>query len=91
MFLYICRLYLTNEKSLSFHTLLFLGHEFDVGPVHVFLGKDSGELHRKHDLKLSVFFLGLFGACTTCAKQKKFQKLNAQIGKKIFAGKFTLT
>jgi hypothetical protein len=56
MFLYICRLYLTNENSLSFHTLLFLGHEFDVGPVHVLLGQDSGELHRKHDLKLSVIF-----------------------------------
>ncbi len=74
MFLYICRLYLTNENSLSFHTLLFLGHEFDVGPVHVLLGQDSGELHRKHDLKLSVIFLGLFDACTTCAKQQKIPK-----------------
>jgi hypothetical protein len=91
MFLYVCRLYLTSENSLSFHTLLFLGHEFDVGPVHVLLGKDSGELHRKHYLKLSVIFFGLFDACTTCAKQKKFQKLKAQIGKKNFAGKFTLT
>jgi hypothetical protein len=59
--------------------------------VHVLLGQDSGELHRKHDLKLSVIFLGLFDACTKSAKQKKFQKLKAQIGKKIFAGKFTLT
>jgi hypothetical protein len=58
MFLYICRLYLTNEISLSFHTLLLLGHEFDVGPVHVLLGQDSGELHGKHDLKLSAIFLG---------------------------------
>jgi hypothetical protein len=88
MFLYICRLYLTNENSLSFLTLLFLSHEFDVGPVHVLLGQDSGELHRKHDLKLSVIFLRLLDACTTCAKQKKFQKLK---GIKIFAGKFTLT
>ncbi len=50
------RLYLTNEISLSFHTLLLLGHEFDVDPVHVLLVQNSGELHGKHDLKLSVIF-----------------------------------
>jgi hypothetical protein len=31
-----------------------LGHEFDIGPVHFLLGQVSGELHSKHDLKLSV-------------------------------------
>jgi hypothetical protein len=50
--------YLTNENSLSFHTLLSLGHQFDVGLVHVLLGQDSGEFHRKHDLKPSVIFFG---------------------------------
>jgi hypothetical protein len=68
MFLYICRLYLTNLNSLSFHTLLSLGHQFDVGLVHV-LGQDSGEFHRKHDLKPGVIFLGYFDACTTYAKK----------------------
>jgi hypothetical protein len=58
MFLYKCRLYLTNENSLSFHTLLFLSDGFDVSPGLVLLRRDSGELQRKHDLKLSVIFLG---------------------------------